>query len=293
MMTATAKQLAHLLLTSDPYEGFPIHQFPPDEGERPQGWGDRHFVFEAILSACRPNLIIEVGSWKGASAIQMALLCKELKLNAALICVDTWLGSPEHVLKRGYAESLNRRWGHPQLYHTFVANVLKWQSEDMIVPFPATSENAAVVFAYHQLKADVIYIDAAHEYKPALRDFQEYWMLLNAGGYLIGDDYISWEGVTKAADEFAQSVGSKLIGGKGKFVIRKGGDVPADLQKKFARLEMKRLLVAAGVYEKFVNCSSSEQKEYLLKVESAGAASAQRGRVSKIIDELRRVNTSV
>lgn len=240
-MTSTAERIAQLLLGSNPYEGFPTDRFAADEGERPQGWGDRHWVFEWILRSCRPSLIIEVGSWKGASAIQMALLCKDLELDAAVVCVDTWLGSPEHIRKPRFSVSLNRRWGYPQLYYTFLANVIKWKCEDVIVPFPATSESAAVVFSHERLKADVIYIDAAHEYEPALRDFMVYWELLNDGGFLIGDDYIGWEGVTRAADEFAQVVQSQLVGGKGKFVVRKGGEMPSELQRKFAKSERKRL----------------------------------------------------
>jgi predicted O-methyltransferase YrrM len=240
-MTAKAEQINQLLLGLNPYEGFPTDQFAADEGERPEGWGARHWVFEEILRASRPSLIIEVGSWKGASAVQMALLCKDLQLDAALVCVDTWLGSPEHILKPRFTASLKRRWGYPQLYHSFLANVIKWGCADMIVPFPNTSENAAVVFNRLGLKADVIYIDAAHEYEAALRDYNAYWELLNDGGYLIGDDYISWEGVTKAADEFAQTVQSQLVGGKKKFVVRKGAEIPGELQARFASSERKRL----------------------------------------------------
>lgn len=240
-MTKTAQRLTQSLLGSDPYESFPTDQFPADEGERPDGWGARHWIFEEVLRSHRPSLIIEVGSWKGASAIQMGLLCKDLALDAAIICVDTWLGSPEHVLKPRFSVSLRRRWGYPQLYHNFLANVIKWKCDDMVVPFPNTSENAAVVFGRKGLKADVIYIDAAHEYEAVLRDFQIYWELLEDGGYLIGDDYISWEGVTRAADEFAQMVKSPLVGGKGKFVIRKGAEMPTEFQRKFEKSERKRL----------------------------------------------------
>jgi hypothetical protein len=122
-----------------------------------------------------------------------------------------------------------------------MANVLKWRCEELIVPFPNTSENAAIVLSRHRLKADVVYIDAAHEYEPALRDFMVYWELLKDGGYLIGDDYIAWEGVTRAADEFARVVHSPLVGGKGKFLIRKGAEIPSELQMKFAKSERKRL----------------------------------------------------
>lgn len=243
-MTATAERLTRLLLPDNPYEGFPVDQFPADEGDDPQGWGHRHWVFDFILRNARPKVIIEVGTWKGGSAIRMALLCKELELDAAVICVDTWLGSPEHIRKpdrNRWTDSLNRRWGYPQLYHKFMANVLRWNAEDVIVPYPATSENAAVVFGQARLKADVVYIDAAHEYEPALRDFKAYWDLLNDGGYLIGDDYIGWPGVTKAADEFAETTNSQLVGGRGKFVIRKGGEIPEELRKMFEDSERKRL----------------------------------------------------
>jgi predicted O-methyltransferase YrrM len=240
-MTATAEQITQLLLGSDPYEGFPTDQFAADGGERPEGWGATHWVFEEIFRAAQPGLIIEVGSWKGASAVHMALLCKQLELPATIICVDTWLGSPEHILKPRFSAALERRWGYPQLYYRFLANVIKWKCEDIIVPFPNTSENAAVVLSRKEVKADIIYIDAAHEYEAALRDYAAYWELLNDGGYLVGDDYISWEGVTKAADEFATTVQSKLVGGKKKFVIRKGAEIPAALQKRFESSERKRL----------------------------------------------------
>jgi hypothetical protein len=285
-LTAKAEQITELLLPSNPYDGFPTHLFAADEGERPQGWGDRHWVFEMIFRSSNPRLIIEVGSWKGASAVHMALLCKELELDAAVVCVDTWLGSPEHVLERRYDESLNRRWGYPQLYHGFLANVIKWKCEDVIVPFPATSENAAVVFSQYGVKADVIYIDAAHEYEPALRDFITYWDLLDDGGYLIGDDYIGWEGVTRAANEFAHLVKSPLIGGKGKFVVRKGGKVSSELQRKFAQKELKRLLASAGVIDAFAKCSPSRQKEYFRQFETSHAEGSAQQLMSKIIDEL-------
>jgi hypothetical protein len=243
-VTATADRLTKLLLPANPYEGFPVDQFPADEGDDPQGWGHRHWVFDYILRAARPKVIIEVGTWKGGSAVKMAQLIKELELDAALICVDTWLGSPEHIRKpekNRWMDSLDRRWGYPQLYHKFMANVLKWNCQDVIVPFPATSENAAVVFGQARLKADIVYIDAAHEYEPALRDFRDYWEILNDGGYLIGDDYIGWPGVTKAADEFAASKNSTLAGGRGKFVVRKNGEMPAELADMFRESERKRL----------------------------------------------------
>jgi predicted O-methyltransferase YrrM len=95
----------------------------------------------------------------------------------------------------------------------------------VIVPLPMTSENAAVILAAKGIKADMAYIDAAHEEEPALRDFRAYWDLLTPDGVLLGDDYISWEGVTRAANRFAHEVQRPLIGKWSKFAISRSDRV--------------------------------------------------------------------
>ena len=42
-----------------------------------QGWGSTHPVFEHVVSEYRPTSIVEVGSWKGASASHMAGLLRQ------------------------------------------------------------------------------------------------------------------------------------------------------------------------------------------------------------------------
>ena len=41
--------------------------------------------------------IIEIGTWKGLSANKMAKLCKSRNKKARIVCVDTFLGAPEHM----------------------------------------------------------------------------------------------------------------------------------------------------------------------------------------------------
>jgi hypothetical protein len=61
------------------------------------------------------------------------------------------------------------------------------------------------------IRAGLIHVDAAHEYKPVMRDVRTYWELLEPGGYLVGDDYVDvWPDVIRVADEFAQSVNQPL-----------------------------------------------------------------------------------
>jgi hypothetical protein len=71
----------------------------------------------------------------------------------------------------------------------FLANVVRNGVEDIITPFPMTSDNAAVVFGELGIRFDIVYLDAAHEYNPVKRDINAYYGLLENDGLLIGDDF--------------------------------------------------------------------------------------------------------
>ncbi len=208
------------LFEISPYENFDPRSHPDDL----QGWGSDDPVLAGAIQLLRPARVCEVGSWKGRSAIRMALAAKALHLDTEIVCVDTWLGSPEHWLKGDPAEYASLRFlnGMPRLYYTFLANVVRAGVTDDITPFPMTSENAAEVFANLGVRFELIYVDAAHEYKPAKRDIAAYYDLLADDGLLIGDDYISWPGVTQAADEFVAERRLHMIGMRGKMIIPKG-----------------------------------------------------------------------
>lgn len=215
-MASTIRSRIH---KTDPYYGFDDCFFPRDM----QGWGSQHPAFAAVLSRKRPGLIIEVGSWKGGSAIHMAELSKKFGFECEIVCVDTWLGSPGLYTRKDdpYYDSLKHRNGYPGIYYTFLANVLGSGHTDIITPLPLTSQHAAEVLTAFGVKADVVYIDAAHDYKSVMLDLESYWPLLADDGVLIGDDYLDWPGVTKAANEFAGRVEKPIYATRGKFIIPK------------------------------------------------------------------------
>jgi hypothetical protein len=212
-------ELMALFHQTSPYEGFDPSEHPDDM----QGWGSEDPIFEEVIRAIKPSVIVEVGSWKGASAISMAKIVQSSGLKSKIICVDTWLGSPEHFLGADptWWSSLRMRHGYPQLYFTFLANVVRQGVQDLIIPLASTSESAAMILASKQVRPDMVYIDAAHEYEPALRDFRAYWRLLSDTGVLLGDDYIGWSGVTQAANEFSTELKTSIYGKPGKFLISK------------------------------------------------------------------------
>lgn len=205
---------------NDPYVGFPLDEWPEDL----QGWGSDHPVFAEAIRALKPRLIVEVGTWKGRSAVRMADICKTAGIETTIVCVDTWLGSPEHFLRKDRPDgwdSLRMRHGYPQLYYQFLANVLHHGHEDMIVPLPQTSDNAAIILERIKVPVDILYVDAAHEHLPVLQDLRSYWPLLRDGGVLIGDDF-KYPDVARAAHDFARERGLTLYGEPRKFLLAKG-----------------------------------------------------------------------
>jgi predicted O-methyltransferase YrrM len=201
----------------DPYADFEAGKFPTDM----QGWNSHHPFFEKIITGLRPNRIIEVGTWKGGSAINMAKICASLGLETEIICIDTWLGASEHVLFQEFRQSLNYKNGFPQLYYTFMANVISEGLQNTITPFPMASLNAAVILKTLAVTADLIYIDAAHEYELAYADADAYWPLVTDRGIMLFDDY-GYSGVTKAVCRFAYEQDRAIYASYEKAFIPKG-----------------------------------------------------------------------
>src|SRR4029079_14200850 len=121
-----------------------------------------------------------------------------------------------------YYHSLRISHGYPQLYYTFLANVLRAGMDDVITPLPTTSDNAAIILRSLGAQFDMVYVDAAHEYDAAKRDIENYYNLLADNGLLIVDDYMVWEGPTRSANEAAKQHNIPLIGRWGKFIMSKG-----------------------------------------------------------------------
>ena len=183
------------------------------------GWMDESFlqVFDGIVRKRGPGsplMVIEVGSWKGLSTNTMAEVLKRygLSSSSSIIAVDTWLGAPEFWTwgledpTRGL--SLKLVDGYPTVFYTFTKNAKLLGNSDVIAPFPISSLQGADVLKQKGIVADVIYVDASHEYAAVKQDIEAYWELLKPGGVMLGDDYSqNWPGVCQAVNEFAQSRG--------------------------------------------------------------------------------------
>ncbi len=216
-------ELNNIIHQGSPYRDFDVNGYQLDL----RGWGFESPVFEILIEEVRPKVVIEVGTWNGSSAIKMAKHIKENIGDATMICVDTWLGSPEHRIDEDYRESLKLTHGFPNIYYQFLANVVLSGVEDCIVPLPQASAAACrwlMQMGLGQMggQVDLIYVDADHTAEAVYTDISGFWELLSPNGVMFGDDYCdSWPGVIQAVDLFAEKVGAPPQVLKEKWILRK------------------------------------------------------------------------
>ncbi len=190
-----------------------------------QGWLPPGFenafldILNAIILQKSPGeevIIIEIGTWKGLSAHTMATIAQSKGVKVKIICIDTWLGAPEFwTWARGYPTHDLKKdaAGYPTVYHTFINNMTGSGISDVIYPLPLPSQQALDVIKYYNIRADIIYVDAAHEYEPVRGDILGYWDILTSSGIMFGDDYnqSDWPGVVKAVNSCAETLGIPLM----------------------------------------------------------------------------------
>lgn len=197
-------------------------KFSPEYQLDLQGWGSTDYIFEELIIEYKPNCIVEVGSWKGASAINMANIIKKYNLNSKIYCIDTWLGGIEHVTKKYNFDDLNIKYGYPQLYYKFLSNVFITNNQDVIVPIPNTSYIGFLVLKFYNIKPNLIYIDGSHEYNDVINDIKNYYELLDYNGAIFGDDFVDfWPGVKQAVVDFCKNKNITFKIKDNKWIIKK------------------------------------------------------------------------
>lgn len=146
--------------------------------------------------------IIEVGSWKGSSAIAMAKYFINKGINPTIFCVDTFTGSVFHRKHDEFFAMLKCRNGFPTLYQQFLSNVIHSNLQDNIIPIPHVSHNAAEYIKDLGITCDIAFIDGEHNFEGCYGDLVDYWPLVKSGGIMFCDDYSGGWGVIPAVNKF-------------------------------------------------------------------------------------------
>lgn len=168
----------------------PEDLLPPDY----QGWNHDHPIFERMVRETYPTNVIEVGTWKGMSAMRLYRAMEAIKLPVAgkdwtLWCCDTWLGGIEHMEGEAFGGLFRTEHGYPQLYRQFLSNMQHAGCLDHLRTVPNTSANCARWLRRRGVSAELIYVDASHESPDVGNDLEELWPALAPRGVMFGDDW--------------------------------------------------------------------------------------------------------
>jgi hypothetical protein len=184
----------------------PLIGFAPATQPDLQGWNSNHSYLTEAIDHHRPEIVVEVGVWKGASVLTMARRLREIGCDGVVIAVDTWLGAADHWLDPDLKRQIPQTHGFPLLYFVFLGNVAAESLDNYVVPLPLDSVNAFEVLWAKGVRPSVLHVDAGHGYASVTADLEHWWKLLLPGGTLIADDYDvtnrAWPEVCRAVDDF-------------------------------------------------------------------------------------------
>lgn len=133
------------------------------------------------------SLVVEIGSYRGRSAIVLARAVSE---RSEVVAIDPHAGNdrgPREIAGRASEGERDNRAFHEHLARAGVADRVRH------VRSPSRDAHGAV-----EGRLDLLYVDGAHRYGPAREDIERWGARVRAGGHLLVHDAFSSVGVTLA-----------------------------------------------------------------------------------------------
>lgn len=191
---------------TSPYSDFPPpHAAKYLRAKRIKGWGSYGAVFENLIRRVKPKTIVEIGSFLGASAIHMANLTRRFGLEETqILCVDDFRGWPGFRDRFKDVALVN---GDVLLMYQFMQNVVSSDFSGSILPVPFSTGSALEKLCEWGVTADLVEIDAGHDFNSAWADINRAVRILRPGGVIFGHDYFTAadnRGVRRAVNLFAE-----------------------------------------------------------------------------------------
>lgn len=168
-----------------------------DRALKTNGWmSEKELEYIASL-ASKSKMIVELGSWRGRSAV-----CWAENTSGIVYCIDTWANDAYGISFADDPENLHRRpdW----LMTEFLRNTSGLRN---IIPIRTTTSIGSVIAYNLGLRPDVIFIDAGHNREDVVADITAWKPLLAEGGILCGHDYSyeGWPDVKTVVDEYVSN----------------------------------------------------------------------------------------
>lgn len=160
-----------------------------DNAVRISGWMQPAELLWLAEQAARHLLIAEIGSWKGRSTRALAD-----NTRGRVYAVDTWCGSNDDHAMLETVRVNPEGW----LLEEFKTNLQGCNNVHVV-----QMESCKAAGLLRDMRFDMIFIDAAHDYESVKTDILAWRPLLASGGLLCGHDYgcAAIPGVTQAVNE--------------------------------------------------------------------------------------------
>lgn len=157
--------------------------------ENIQGWFDYKDFYDDMIDRFDNAIFVEIGAWKGRSAIYMGERIKDTGKNIKYYVIDNFKGNPESSLHKMDNEIINGT-----LYKTFIKNIKPLK--DYITVIKGNSRN--IYKRFDDKSIDFLFIDGSHAFKAIKKDI-ELWRP-KVKSIIAGHDYY-WPEVNKAVKE--------------------------------------------------------------------------------------------
>jgi len=165
---------------------------------------NRRFL-EGFIKKYKPEAVVDLGSWLGASASYMAFFMPE---NSKVYAVDYFNSALDHFIE----DSENIKHAAltldiSPLHYQFLSNIIHYNLCDKIIPVKMSSLQASRSLA---IKADLIYMDASTDEESVYQDIMHWYPKLNKGGIICGENWKWFEGVQRGVSRAAKELGKTV-----------------------------------------------------------------------------------
>lgn len=142
----------------------------------------------ASVLTLRPEVVVEIGVWKGHSVIPFGLACREVG-KGIVYAIDPWKASASADGQKGENFEWWSKVDHNAIYKVFIQNVNHWGLHGTINIRREKSDDVSPPD-----KIDILHVDGNHS-EQAIRDVDRFARNVRIGGLCYMDD-IDWDGPT-------------------------------------------------------------------------------------------------
>ncbi|NLI80861.1 MAG: class I SAM-dependent methyltransferase [Deltaproteobacteria bacterium] len=151
---------------------------------------ERLFLYWLASQQPAGSILVEVGSYLGASACFLAAGALEVEGGARLHCVDTWRN---HAMSEGVRDTWREFQRNTQIYSSQIV-VHRGLSTEVAKCFPG--------------EIQLLFLDGDHSYEGCRNDVVAWLPHLKKGGLLVMHDYAWAEGVQRVVREMVKPLES-------------------------------------------------------------------------------------